>query len=321
MAEIERIAVIKTGWSDDFQGAEVEGAHKHVRERGFGHEKYNFLQAPGGSYCVYAPPIGEHAPNPAERNGWLIFHLAKHPKRSGLYLIGWYEDADFLGDYEARPEYQDEAAAFELDKDGHRYGFTIKARSAVQLDPLATPHVFRGDRMKRAPVFYLRGADKSGRWRTVLAKKLLAIRGEFGRTPSARPKIVANGGGSGICADPERRQEVEQKAVEAVLAHYPESKFIVDDKQKAKCGFDLLVRPRARPENELHVEVKGTQNLRPHFLMSKNEHAHMLSHPEQWRLALVTDALGRKPRLKIYTAAEAQAKFRWDVFSWHGTEK
>lgn len=322
MPKLERVAVIKTGWSDDFQGAEVEGAHKHVRERGFGHEKYNFLKAPNDTYCIYVPPIREKfAPNPKEKQGWLVFHLAKHPKRNGLYLIGWYEDVEFLGGYESRPEYGRKGCALPLDNDGEQFGYMARSTNAVQLDPLATPHVFPGEYMKRAPVFYLRGGTKTEPWRTKLAAQLLAIRKSHGKAGSIRPKIVADAGGSGICADPERRKEVEQKAIDAVMAHYPENKFEVIDKQKAKCGFDLLVRPKAQPDDELHIEVKGTQLKQPHFLMSKNEYAHMLSHPDQWRLAVLTDALAPKPTLEIYTAKEAQATFRWDVFSWHGTLK
>jgi len=96
MAE-QKIAIIKTRWSDDFMGSPVVANHKHAKEAKDGHEKYNFLPGPDGRYYAYTPPIGESwaIPNPKEPEGWLIFSVAKRPGQKGLYLTGWYEDASF----------------------------------------------------------------------------------------------------------------------------------------------------------------------------------------------------------------------------------
>lgn len=321
---VERIAVIKTGWSDDFQGAEVEGDHRYVRENGYGHEKFNFRRTPDGTFCIYTPPLREETPpNPKHKAGWLVFHLAKRPKRSGLYLVGWYEDAEFLNRYQPRPEYKQRPSRLELDNGGQPYSYIIAAPKAVQLNSLDTPHIFRGDKMKRAPVFYLRGGDKSEGWRDHLAEKLLAIRSQNKKRGEEEMPVGATGNskGGGVSADPVRRKEVEETAIAMVKAHYPASKYEVTDKQRDNCGYDILVRHRTNRKAEMHIEVKGTQLTQPHFLMSKNEHAYMLGHPEQWRLAMVTDALSDKPKLKLYKADQAKADFNWDVFSWHATAK
>lgn len=42
----KKIAVIKTGWSDDFKGSPVQANHKHVKKFKDGHEKFNFLAGP-----------------------------------------------------------------------------------------------------------------------------------------------------------------------------------------------------------------------------------------------------------------------------------
>lgn len=319
---VERIAVIKTGWSDDFQGAEVEGDHKHVRERGFGHEKYNFMAAPDGTYCIYIPPIKKHfAPNPKQKTDWLIFHVAKRPKLTGLYLIGWYENAEFVGGYEERPEYKRKGNRLELDNDGEPFSYTIRSRQAVQLNQLEAKHLFPGDHMKRSPIFYLRGDDRNEPWRNNLAKKLFAIRASTVDNASPKDGAASNRKGGGICADPARRKEVEEAAIAMVKKRFPEKTYEVHDRQSDKCGYDILVRRKSDPKDELHIEVKGTQMNRPHFLMSKNEYAYMFAHPDQWRLGMVTDALKSKPKLKLYEASEAQREFNWEEFTWHVTSK
>jgi len=318
-----RIAVIKTGWSDDFRGSPVEAAHKHVRTFKDGHEKYNFLPGPDGRFYAYTPPVGgfEVAPKPKKLEGWLVFSVAKAPRRPGLYLTGWYEQATFAGDYIPRPEYLSNKSTLPLDDHDGEFSYTLSADNAVQIDPDTKAFVFPGDHMKRSPIYYLRGNGAKAEWCEELAEKLLAIRRAHGKGNRSEKGGLPGSGRGGICSDPEKRKEVEEAAIAAVRAHFPEGKFDIDDRQMAKCGFDLLVRAKANPRQELHIEVKGTQNASPHFLMSHREYAYMLANTRHWRLAMVTDALSKKRRLEIMDAREAQARFFWKEFTWHATAK
>ena len=319
---IDRIAVIKVGWSEDYQGGPVEAAHKHVKQHKDGHEKYNFLPGPDGRFYAYAPPVSgyEVAPRPERLDGWLVFSVAKHPRRSGLYLTGWYEAASFAGEYLPRPEYDTSAATLPLDDAGEWFSYTVSADKAVQIYPDETPFVFRGDHMKRSPVYYLRGNGAKAEWCKKLINQLLTIRRSLGDNAGSRgwPRPA---GGAGVCADPKLRKEVEVAAVKAVRAHFPDRKFEIDDRQNEKCGFDLLVRSRINARHELHVEVKGTQNTAPHFLMSRSEYAYMLANPQKWRLAMVTQALSKKPLVEIMDVKQAKARFFWNEFSWHATAR
>lgn len=320
---VSKIAVIKTGWSDDFMGSPVEAAHKHVRTFKDGHEKYNFMPGPDGRFYAYTPPVSgfEVAPQPKELEGWLVFSVAKAPGRPGLYLTGWYEDAAFEGDYTPRPEYLSDRSTLPLDDHDGEFSYTLSADNAVQIDPNLQPFVFPGDHMKRSPIYYLRGNGAKAGWCQELAEKLLAIRRDNGKKNRARKGAVSGSGRGGICSDPEKRKEVEEAAITAVKAHFPESKFEIDDLQTAKCGFDLLVRSKGKPREELHIEVKGTQNASAHFLMSHREYAYMLANARHWRLAMVIDALSDKLRLEIMNAKEVQARFFWKEFTWHATAK
>lgn len=318
-----KIAVIKTGWSEDYAGSPVEAAHEHVRKFNDGHEKYNFLPGPDGRYYAYTPPVGGFmvAPKPKDPDGWLVFSVAKAPKRPGLYLTGWYEDATFEGDYTPRPEYRQRPPSLPLDDQGEAFSYTLSSETAVRINPDEMPFVFPGDHMKRSPIYYLSGNGPKAAWCKELAEELLEIRRKHRDGVRSAKGSVRGSLKGGICADAERRKEVEEAAIAFVKAHYPKSRFEIDDRQMAKCGFDLLVRQKADLRRELHVEVKGTQNASPHFLMSHREYAYMLANPRHWRLAMVTDALTTKPRLEIMGGEAVQARFFWKVFTWHATAK
>jgi len=107
----DRIAIIKTGWSKDYRGAQVVGNYSYDHPD---HEKVNFLPGPDGRYFCYVPPIGGNkkfkqfgsAPKPKNPDGWLVFAVSRNPDKGGLYVVGWYEDAHFLHRHEVRPEYK-----------------------------------------------------------------------------------------------------------------------------------------------------------------------------------------------------------------------
>jgi hypothetical protein len=316
-----KIAIIKTGWSDDFRGSPVEADHRYVREFGDGSEKYNFLPGPDRRFYAYTPPMGKKiaAPKPKEPKGWLVFSVSKKPRERGLYLTGWYEGATFVGRFAARPEYDFARPTLPLDDNDEPYSYVLSAPKAVHLDSRVNKHVFAGDHMRRASIVYLRGNGPKESWRERLAQRLLEIRrrwneGEF------RDQSAVIGGQTGICADAKRRKEVEDAAVALVKAHYPKTRYEIIDRQSAKCGFDLLVRAK-RSEKELHIEVKGTQNSAPHFLMSHKEYAYMLATPRRWRLAMVTEALSKSPNLFIMDAKKAKTRFSWKEFTWHAVGK
>lgn len=89
-------------------------------------------------------------------------------------------------------------------------------------------------------------------------------------------------------------------------------------KKKDCCGFDILFVHRLS-RDELHVEVKGTAGLRPHFFISDNEYAYA-EKSEEWRLAMVTNALD-DPAVEILTYPQAKERFDWMPFAWHATER
>lgn len=319
MSNYRRIAVIKTGWCEGYNGDLVGGAHANIAQHKEGHERYNFLPGPDGSFYGYTPPIGETeaAPSPKQADDWLIFFVAKKPGRSGIFLVGWYEDATFAHEYLARPEYELDPPGLELDVHGGEFSYTVTGPRAVLIPAIARSFFFAGDRLKRTPVCYLRGNGEAGDWREDLALALLDAKRDFEVAFDAG--LVASGQRSlgGICGDPERRKEVEVAAIECVKSHFGE-RYECRDRQSDNCGFDLLFTHKKTRE-EHHVEVKGTSQMVPHFFMSTNEFAYAQKAPN-WQLAMVTDAL-RGPKLTLMNYAEARKAFEWQTHTWHAVTK
>lgn len=177
---VDRIAIIKTGWSEDYRGAKVIGNYSYKHPD---HEKVNFLPGPDGRYYCYVPPIGGNkkvapfgsAPKPSSAEGWLVFAVSRNPKSGGLYVVGWYEDATFLHRHEIRPEYKEGEPWFGRGDDGHEIVYTITAPRAYAIDAPERTEWFTGDVMKRH-ILYLRGHANPGDYEEKLAQKLLAYR-------------------------------------------------------------------------------------------------------------------------------------------------
>lgn len=179
----DRIAIIKTGWSEDYRGAKVVGNYSYANPD---HEKVNFLPGPNGRYYCYVPPIGGNkkvrpfgsAPKPTHPNNWLVFAVSRDPKKGGLYVVGWYEDAKFLHRHENRPEYDDGEPWFGRGGDGEKIVYTITAPRAYAVDAPDRTEWFPGDKMKRH-ILYLRGHANPSDYEEKLAEKLLAYRASW----------------------------------------------------------------------------------------------------------------------------------------------
>jgi hypothetical protein len=114
--------------------------------------------------------------------------------------------------------------------------------------------------------------------------------------------------------DPETKTKIELSAIEFVWRYFESESYLIDDKQKENCGYDLLA---SKESHEVRLEVKGTASKDKRFFISRNERLNSV-HPD-WRLALVTDVFG-SPQLFLYTKEEMEAAFQMDALSWECNE-
>lgn len=316
-AMVERkIAVINVGWSEDYQGADIITKHRYVLAGGEGHERFNLLPAQDGRYYGSIPG-GKH-PAPADPDGWLVFMVSKQPSQPGLVVIGWFEDASFDTTWPLRPDWK-----MLKRKRGVEYHYSLSADRVFIVPRPAREFTFRGDHVKR-PFAYLRGEEGDEPWREELAEVLLSYRARLSGGEQDAPSDAQKASG-GFCVDPELRKKVDEAAIKAVKSRYKQD-YTLRDRQKDTCGYDLEFTSKSGGPT-LCIEVKGTSNIAPHFIISANEFntgKHLSDKPHkkghEWLLAMVTDALGT-PKIKIYTFDEMCAAFDLAELSWHATPK
>ncbi|ERS15423.1 hypothetical protein Q668_05700 [Alcanivorax sp. PN-3] len=288
---MERIAIVKTGWCDYYDGDPATGNHRFIQEQGFGHEIYN-MRPVNGKFYVYLPPIGESGAAPSPQGNfddWVVVLVARKEGKGPLVVVGWYQGARFEQEYKIRPDFKGGGKGND-DPLGEDYVYTMIADSAYLIPPeertLRLPHHVLG----RAPIFYCRGNPRAAANKN---REPMARFVEKTVTGKLRKKQVAaevkskgkKGASGGGFATQEHRKEVEARSMALVSEHYERKGFSVTDVSMYRgLGYDLEV---TRKSTKRLVEVKGTAGDVEAFFITKNEHE--ASYCENWRLCIVTN--------------------------------
>lgn len=110
--------------------------------------------------------------------------------------------------------------------------------------------------------------------------------------------------------DLEIRKKIEVSAISFVKSYFEKQGYLISDKQKDNCGYDLLAQ---KGKKILKLEVKGTSSDVQHFFISRNERAKSID--PFWHLVVVSSALSR-PKITVYTGIEMENEFNFDALSW-----
>lgn len=192
---VDRIAFVKTGWSEEYAGGRVVGRFTYIGYEGDGHEKFNFQKGQNELFYAYIPPIGRNRrpPQPQETNNWLIIFVSARNGIGRLTVVGWYEHATFEREYRDRPEYES-VYDFPTDVDDRNYEYCIRSSSAQLITVENRNHIVLGDHFRRTPIIYARGNGQDDEWREELAILAEEIVGnpELRSTNNTRPTFRGN---------------------------------------------------------------------------------------------------------------------------------
>ena len=319
---MEKVLWVKFGWSEFYRGGPVEGNFSHLARKGNqGHEAYNFEPAQDGTYYCYVPPhVGEYAPTNDDRTGWTVVCLARHPKRKGVGIVGWYENATLLGCWRDVPDTRAHLPVSDADPSaGWKYCITSATAYFVPPEqrtmPFSHPSVRQGKYSFPAGPGVETTARKSKLLRRLKRhlKKLspVAIANPTDPTapdPGAGPVDLSAGFGT-----PEHRKKVEKAAEKAIERHYTSKGWKHKNVTKQKLGFDFVF---TKGRKRRHVEVKGTFGAVARFFMTRNENAYRKIRP--WRFAIVTNALDSNPKVRIYNNRQFNMAFNLDPYVFIG---
>jgi len=167
---VDRIAFVKTGWSEEYAGGPVVGRFAYIVYEGDAHEKFNFQKVQNQRFYAYIPPIGRNLrpPQPQETNNWLIIFVSARNGNGRLTVVGWYEQATFEREYRDRPEYES-GYDFPTDVDNSNYDYCISSSSAHLIPAENRNIIVPGVHFRRTPIIYARGNVQDDEWREELA--------------------------------------------------------------------------------------------------------------------------------------------------------
>lgn len=309
----ERIAFVKTGWSNAYDGSDhVRGWHSYLYNKQ-GYEAYNFLPGSDGKYYGYLPPIGRKGlPNPSVKKDWLLIFVARQDGVGALKVVGWYDSADFLSEYKNRPTNIFISKNQDLN-DGEQFKYCIVSESAY-LIPEEEREEIDLPNMKTTPLLYVRG-----RWGkpslnddeklAVLAESIVQ---KYSKKRGDREEKIKDL----FSPDPKRRKETEKAAIEHTKSYLKTLGFHeIEDKQRENCGYDILAFNKETRET-LRIEVKGTSYKEKRFFLTRNEWRFY----DNWRLSLVTEAISN-PTIHFLSRDQIVEKFYLEPLVYECAEK
>lgn len=306
----QKIAFVKTGWSEEYRGGLVAGRHGYIQENQTGHERFNFLQAPNGRFYGYLPPIGRNysSPRPEERENWLVIFVAARNGDGPLTVVGWYDNAVFNNEYQIRPEYH-LTTGFERDEDGNEYTYCVHSDKGQLIPESERSITVPGNHFRRAPIIYVQRGKNSDQetWRKDFVKIAKQATESKELYQSIMPGLVF--------PDQKHRKQVEDVSMQIAISYLKSKGYSVIDISKENRGYDLLAtKKKSGRDEELYVEVKGTSANIQHFFISRREKLYMLE--SKWRLIIVTDALTSNPNISLLTSLEVDKKFKFNALAW-----
>jgi hypothetical protein len=280
------------GWMERYQGLrhgdQIKGGGAYVWKEGRGHEVCNF--SPVGRYLYgYVQPRGDqinierlgskHSGDAV--SGVTVVWTATRPT-GGTAIVGWYRNATVYRNYQKFGKIPRVHAANRVD------GFRIVApRSEAVLLPVDArtfeiPRQIKGG-MGQSNVWYADAPESASLLRRV--RLLVDGRPLSSKGKSLRTKVQ----------DQERKVRIEKSAIRVCCDHYEALGYEVISVEKDNMGWDLIANAG---KSSLRIEVKGLSGSAFSIELTPNEYKAFEQQADDYRLAVVTNALDQ-PSLSI----------------------
>jgi len=303
---LPRMLVVRVGWMTYYAGSKP-GDERPIgggayTEDNVGHELYNFLDMDGKVYG-YAQPAGKTETinlgriDPAAKgdslDNVLVIFVATNPN-GGQFVVGWYRKAIVF-----RHKQRDPRRIFRTELFVH---YLETATPDAVLLPLnereKLPIPSGSDTPGRTNLFYAfdaSGVQRNLDWLEQLVDFINAYEGEnLLQTGSGGPEKAAviaaesttvSNSGQGFMRSASVRQAIELRAMKIARAHFNKHGWEVADHSATK-PYDLLA---TKENQQLFIEVKGTQNDGSEIFLTSNEVKWAIEHHPQTALAVVTN--------------------------------
>lgn len=300
-----KILFFNTGWMDFYKGITndaITGGGKHVDIEGWGGEMLNFKNYETQVYGYVQPKIDKKFGNPStikiekigasdideKISGVTVVWTARHPVNGGTYIVGWYLNATVYR-FEQTPPKNAKRKYKNIELS---YYATTKTKNAklLSIDERVVQIKRQAKNwMGQSNVWY---AENNPEFVKLVSDYIFKGKIPYKQSKPTRPK------GTPRQTDLFKRIEVEKNAIRAVTKHYEKLGYSVNSVEKDNVGWDLTA---TNNKTELKLEVKGLSGAIISTELTPNEFNKLKAdHQCIYRLCLVTEALTKKPKLKIF---------------------
>ncbi|WP_321343155.1 protein NO VEIN domain-containing protein [uncultured Draconibacterium sp.] len=289
------IIFFNIGWMDFYKGPsndEIVGGGSFITEHGYGHEIFNFKEHDGHYYGFVQTNSTPgtiklqrlDAPRKLYLDNVTVVWTASHPDKIGTYIIGWYRNATLYRNIQDAPKKS--GRKFNREKFGY---FAVTEIENAKL----LPHDERLFEIPRRKKNYL---GQSNVWYAenvpdfiVSVKKYISKR--------VLPESKTKTDGKPRQNDSSKRRKVEDEAVRLVTEYFEKLGYIVESVEKDNVGWDLTA---TRNRIHLKLEVKGLSGSNISTELTPNEYKHLRKDKKNYRICIVTKALKKKAKLRIF---------------------
>jgi Domain of unknown function (DUF3883) len=290
------ILFVNIGWMKYYQGPSLDdplnpgnfGYFKQKADRRHplvGHEQWNFREQSGAMYGYVPREPGINLVRlGADRSadcvdGVLVVFMARDPVEKTLKVIGWYRDATVC-----------RSARFVRHYGKTQVGAMITARADNCHRLSVADRNLKIPTAKKAPG----GVGQSPVWYADLHPHIVQRVWALVENQSKfKPNRSLLSGGSPRNPDPERRLQVELRAMNMAMDYFDHT----NDVSQLKLGWDIEA---TSDSGRVFIEVKGISGNEPIFELTPNEYKRMFEHRERYLLFVVTSALSHTPYVRIF---------------------
>lgn len=290
-----KVLFARIGYMKFYQGPQ-KGDEKPIgggayNKNKMGHEAYNYLDISGRVYGYFQPHMIDpydiclqridptSKPTADKINDVLVVWFAKNPAGMGQVIVGWFNNATV---YRCVQDGSRKAT-----RDGYSYYVVTNTADAILL-PIGKRKYFMGHGLQNTKVgnpgqanaFYTYdnrlkakdAKDKHYSWiynaveyvKTYSGPKIATFEDEIAEEIATS---LFSSGGHGFQSDVEKRIIIEKHAMNCCRNHFERRGYTVEDVSKTK-SYDFHI---TKHNNEIMVEVKGTQADAKRIILTKNE--------------------------------------------------
>lgn len=287
------------GWMERYQGLrhgdQIRGGGAFVEKEGRGHEVCNFspyndtlygyVQTPGDQIDLDRLGASDEDDSVA---GTTVIWTATRPG-GGTTIVGWYKNAIVFRNYqrfEKTPGTQ-----LRNGVDGYRIEAPFGQATLLPVDArvFEIPRRVKGG-MGQSNIWYADSPESAA-----LVNKVRALIDGAKSRLAAKPKRAK-------AQDQERKVKVEKAAIRTCCDHFESLGYDVESVEKDNLGWDLVAKAGRL---SLRIEVKGLSGATFSIELTPNEYIAFSQQSNDYRLAVVVDAL-EDPRLSICRYSEEQ---------------